>query len=193
MRSYRPFSFNAIWFLIAANVLIFVVTLVRPDAIYLLGLTPALFLHQPWTIITSMFVHHDLWHILFNMICLYSLGSFSIRLVGERNFLKVYFIGGLLGNIFYILLAYPLGYSHVPGIGASGAIFAVIGVLVIMAPRLPIIIFPIPLPISLWIAVIIIFLISFFLPGIAWQAHLGGFILGLIAGYFFKRRRRTYY
>jgi len=189
MRSYNRFNLNAIWFLIIVNALIFIVTLVRPDVITFLGLTPAYFRRQPWTIITNLFVHAGWWHIIFNMICLYSLGSFLTRLIGEKNFLKVYFAGGVLGNIFF------LAYNHyplMPGVGASGAISAIIGVLVIMAPKLPVIIFPIPVPIPLWVAIIIFLLISF-LPGIAWQAHLGGLALGLIAGYFFKKKRRTYY
>lgn len=189
MRNYSTFTLNALSFLIAVNILIFIVTLIRPEAIYLLGLTPAYFLHQPWTIITNLFVHGGFRHILFNMISLYFLGSFLIRLVGEKNFLKVYFAGGLLGNIFFLLLnQYPL----IPGVGASGAIFAMGGALAIMVPKLRVFVFPVPVPIPLWIATIILLLISF-LPNIAWQAHLGGLALGLIAGYFFKKRRRAYY
>lgn len=66
------------------------------------------------------------------------------------------------------------------------------GALAIMVPRLRVFVFPVPVPIPLWVATIILLLISF-LPSIAWQAHLGGLALGLIAGYFFKKRRRTYY
>jgi uncharacterized protein len=189
MRSYNRFTLNAIWFLIIVNVLIFIVTLVRPDVILLLGLTPEKFLNQPWTIITNLFVHGGFSHILFNMISLYFLGSFVTRLVGENNFLKVYFAGGVLGNIFYIFL----GPSSLPGVGASGAIFALGGTLAMMAPKIPVFIFFIPIPVPLWIAVIILLIISFLLPGIAWQAHLGGLLLGLIAGYIFKKKGRSYY
>jgi len=189
MRSYSTFSLNAIWFLVAINALVFIVTLIRPDAISFLGLTPALLLHQPWTIITNMFVHGGFTHILFNMISLYFLGSFLIRLVGEGNFLKVYFIGGIIGNILYIFL----GPQNIPGVGASGAIFALGGALAIMAPKLPVLVFPIPLPIPLWAAMTFFLIISFFISGIAWQAHLGGFLLGLLAGYLFKRRRGIHY
>ncbi|MCK4263148.1 MAG: rhomboid family intramembrane serine protease [Dehalococcoidia bacterium] len=189
MRSHSSFNLSAIWFLIAANILIFVVTLIRPQVIFSLGLTPALLLRQPWTVITNLFVHGGFSHVLFNMISLFFLGSFLIRLVGESDFLKVYFAGGLLGNIFYIFL----GPSLTPGIGASGAIFALGGVLMVVAPKLRVLVFPIPLPIPLWAAMSFFLVISFFLRGIAWQAHLGGLLLGLMAGYFFKRRRRTYY
>lgn len=189
MRSYSTFNLNAILFLIALNVLIFIVTLVRPDAIFFLGLQPANFLHRPWTIITNLFVHGSFGHIFFNMISLYFLGSFFTRLVGEKNFLKIYFAGGLLGNIFYLLLASPFSV----GIGASGAIFALGGALAIMAPKIPVFIFFIPVPLPLWAAMALFLIISFLFRGIAWQAHLGGLILGLVAGYFFKKKRRAFY
>jgi len=197
MRSYSTFSLNAIWFLVAVNVLVFMAELIAGGGtiqrgnpiISFLGLTPVLLWHQPWTMITSMFVHGGFTHIIFNMISLYFLGSFLIRLVGEGNFLKVYFLGGIAGNIFYILL----GPQNIPGVGASGAIFALGGALAIMAPKLPVLVFPIPVPMPLWAAMTFFLVISFFVRGIAWQAHLGGFLLGLLAGYLFKRRRRIRY
>jgi membrane associated rhomboid family serine protease len=188
MRTYRAVNLNVLWFLIALNVLIFIITLLRPEAVInFLGLTPALLSQQPWTIISSMFVHGSLWHILFNMISLYFLGSFFIRAAGERSFLAVFFLGGLAGNILFVLLANPLS----TGIGASGAIFALGGALAVMVPRVPVFIFFIPVPVPLWIAILIFFFLSF-LPGIAWQAHLGGLFLGLIAGLILRRRRRIY-
>ena len=189
MRTYRAVNLNVLWFLIALNVLIFIITLLRPEeTIYFLGLTPALLSQQPWTIITSMFVHGSIWHILFNMISLYFLGSFFLRAAGEKSFLAVFFLGGLAGNILFILLANPLS----TGIGASGAIFALGGALAAMVPRVPVFIFFIPVPVPLWVAILIFFFLSF-LPGIAWQAHLGGLLLGFVAGVIFKRRRQIYY
>ena len=189
MRTYRAVNLNVLWFLIALNVVIFVISLVRPETIYFLGLTPALLPQQPWTIISSMFVHGSIFHILFNMIALYFLGSFFIRAAGEKSFLAVFFLGGLAGNALYILLAPP----NVIGIGASGGIFALAGALAVIVPRVPVFIFFIPIPMPLWIAVIILLVISFVFSGIAWQAHLGGLLLGLAAGLIFRRRRRIYY
>jgi rhomboid protease GluP len=95
--------------------------MIRPvETIHFLGLRPSLLSQQPWTIISSIFVHGSIWHILFNMISLYFLGSFFIRAAGDRNFLAVFFLGGLAGNILFALLANPLS----TGIGASGAVFA---------------------------------------------------------------------
>jgi len=56
----------------------------------------------------------------------------------------------------------------------------------------PVFIFFIPVPIPLWVEILILFLFSF-LPRIAWQAHLGGLLLGLIAGLIFRKRRRISY
>ena len=191
MRTYRAVSLSVLWFLVALNVVIFVITLLRPEIIYFLGLTPGLLPQQPWTIISSMFVHSIPWpwHILFNMVALYFLGSFLIRAAGEKSFLAVFLLGGVAGNLFFILLANPFS----TGIGASGGVFALAGALAVIVPRVPVFILFIPIPMPLWIAVIILLAISFLFSNIAWQAHLGGLLLGLVAGFIFRRRRRTYY
>ena len=186
MRRSDSSGINAIAFLVALNLLVFFFRMMIPDLLYVLGLTPALVPQQPWTLITAMFVHASFTHILFNMISLFFLGSFFLRLVGEADFLKVYFIGGLAGNVLYVLLGPPL----IPGVGASGAVFAIGGALAIMAPKLPVLVFPLPVPVPLWGAMIFFLLIGFFVSGIAWQAHLGGFLVGLIAGFYFKSHGR---
>ena len=186
MRRTDSTGINAIAFLVALNVLVFFFRVVRPELVYVLGLTPALVPQQPWTLVTAMFVHASFSHILFNMISLFFLGSFFLRLVGEADFLKVYFIGGLAGNVLYILL----GPAMVPGVGASGAIFAVGGALAIMAPKLPVLVFPLPVPVPLWGAMTFFLLIGFVISGIAWQAHLGGFLFGMLAGFYFNKRGR---
>jgi len=195
MRTYRAVNLNVLWFLIALNVVIFVIQLITGEGIAaysplisFLGLTPALLSQQPWTIISNMFVHGGFLHIIFNMVTLYFLGSFFIRAAGEKSFLAVFFLGGLVGNVLYFLLGPPL-----PGVGASGGVFALAGALAVMVPRVPVFIFLIPVPMPLWIAVIILVFLSFIFSEIAWQAHVGGLLLGLAAGLIFKRRRRIYY
>ncbi len=181
-RNYRTASLKPIWVLIAVNFLIFIATLIRPEAVPLLGLQRASLSSQPWTIISSMFTHGSWLHIIFNMLTLYFYGSWVIGLLGEAKFFIVYFVGGLVGNVLFLLLANPYDIA----IGASGAIFALGGALVVLRPKLKVMIMPIPIPIDLWIAIIIFALLSF-QPGIGWQAHLGGLITGLVAGYFFRR------
>ncbi|MEA3442195.1 MAG: rhomboid family intramembrane serine protease [Chloroflexota bacterium] len=185
MRTYRTPSLNALWFLITLNVVIFIITLTRPEDVYSwLGLSTASFLHQPWTIITNLFVHGGFGHIFCNMISLFFLGRFVIQLIGENRFLIVYFLGGIVGNILFMLLAPRFAIA----IGASGAIFSLGGILAMIAPKMRVFIIPIPIPIPLWIAIAIFLLISF-LPGIAWQAHLGGLLVGLGAGFYFRKKR----
>jgi membrane associated rhomboid family serine protease len=163
------------------------------DLVTLLGLQTASFLQQPWTIVTNLFMHGSIWHILFNMITLYFFGTFLIRLVGTRDFLIIYFLGGIVGNIFFMLFAYlnffTSPYSIV--IGASGAIFALGGALAVLTPKLRVFVFPIPVPMPLWIAVIGGFVIVSFVGGVAWQGHLGGLVFGMLAGLVLRRRIRT--
>ena len=187
-RSYRGHSFSPLWVLIGANTLMFIATFIAPKLIFLLGLLPAVFWDRPWTIITSFFVHGGLWHVTANMLTLFFFGRYLSALIGERKFLAVYFIGGILGSIFYLLLAPPLSIA----VGASGAVFAVGGALAVLRPKVKVLVFPLPAPIPLWAAVIGGFLIISLFPRIAWQAHLGGLVTGLISGYFFRKRERSF-
>ncbi len=190
MERYRPSVPILIWLLIGINFAVFLMTQINEDLFYSLGLQPHIFWERPWTIVTNLFVHdrNFIGHILFNMIALFFFGTTLTRLVREGNFLLIYFAGGILGNVFYILL----GPSYSIVVGASGAIFALGGALAVMVPRLPVIIFPIPAPIPIWVAVIGGFLLLSFFPGVAWQAHLGGLLFGLVAGYYFQKRVRYF-
>ncbi len=187
-RNYRGFSLGTIGFLVIINIIVFITTWIKPDLLFQLGLMPVLFLEKPWTLVTSMFVHAGITHIFGNMFTLYFFGSYLIQLIGEKNFWIVYFFGGILGSIFYLLLATPYSIA----VGASGAVFAVGGALTVLRPKLRVFIFPIPAPIPLWVAVIGGFFILSFLPGVAWQAHLGGLVFGLAAAYFFRRSQRRF-
>jgi membrane associated rhomboid family serine protease len=193
--SYRGkggFNPGPVGYLIIINIIMFIVTLIRPELIYTLGLSPWEFTSRPWTIISNLFIHAGIWHILTNMLTLYFFGSYLSRLAGDRNFLIIYFLGGLLGNAAYLLMA-P---ADSVAVGASGAIFAVAGALTVLRPKLTVFIIPIPVPIPLWIAVLGGFLLLSVLglaSNIAWQAHLGGLVLGLIAGFIFRKGRRWLY
>ena len=189
-KRYRGFPLSPILILIIVNFLLFIVTLIAPRLVIFLGLKPGDFV-RPWTIVTSMFLHGGLWHIFANMFTLYFFGSAVSRLIGNGRFLIVYFGGGILGNILMLLLAPVFPFSI--AIGASGAVFALGGVLAVMRPRLRVVVFPIPLPIPLWIAVIGGFVVLSFLPLVAWQAHLGGLVFGLALGYIFRKRERYIY
>jgi membrane associated rhomboid family serine protease len=195
LRNPRTINLTPLWVLISVNVLIFIATSIASGSFF--SLSPAVtgqigvnyytLGNQPWTIVSAMFAHDGIYHILFNMITLYFYGMYVLALVGEARFFLVYFIGGLVGNAFFLLT------NHFAfAVGASGAIFALGGLLVVLVPKLKVMILFIPVPIDLWIAILIFAVLSLS-PGIAWQAHAGGLATGLAAGYFFKwqaRRRR---
>jgi uncharacterized protein len=190
-RNWRPAGYgvlNPVLVLIAINFVFFIATLIDSDIINRLGLAPFLFAERPWTLLTAMFVHKGFLHIFGNMITLYFFGTFLARLIGSNWFLLLYFVGGIAGNALYLWLGEPLSLA----IGASGAIYAVAGALVVMMPKLPVRLYFI-LPVPLW-AVVLVFFVIWSIPGIfpdvAWQAHLGGILVGLIAGFFFRRRIR---
>jgi membrane associated rhomboid family serine protease len=174
-----------IWVLIAINIVLFIATTISPQIMVQLGLIPLFLKAHPWTAVTSMFLHANLWHLLFNMMTLYFFGTFLLMLMDTKRFLLVYFIGGIIGSLFFAWLAPPLSLA----VGASGAIYALGGTLVVMRPKVRVLFYFFPMP--LWLAILIGFLLTLF-PGngIAWQAHLGGLVVGLIAGYFFWRREQ---
>jgi membrane associated rhomboid family serine protease len=185
---YRGFGTTAVWILIGINLVLFIATSINKDLIWFLGLQPAGFLDRPWTLVTNIFIHANIGHILANMITLFFFGIFFCRLVGVRNFLITYFVGGILGSALFI----PLAPSYSIVIGASGAIYALAGALVVMMPNLRVLLFFI-VPMPLWVVVLLFFVLWSFIPGVAWQAHLGGLVFGLAMGFFLRRRGRYYY
>lgn len=177
-------NMTPIWVIMAVNLLFYIATMIQDTLIIsTFGLTPMELGNEPWTIVTSMFIHAGLWHFLGNMLMLYFFGSYLLGLVGEVKFLLVYFAGGLLANAAFMVL----GSSLATVIGASGALYAVMGAMAVMRPRLKVYLYFL-IPIDLWIVVVIGMLVIS--PGVAWQAHLGGLVLGLVAGFYFRKKER---
>lgn len=206
VRNYQGgFSLNPVWVIIGINFLVLIATFIAGRVYltsngviigeiyrlnYYMGLIPAELWERPWTMITNMFAHAGLGHFIGNMLVLFFFGRFLTMLVGHKRFLWVYFGGGIVGNIIFLLL----GDSYSIAVGASGAVYAVAGVLVVMMPNLRVYLYFI-VPMPLWVVVLIFFVLWSFIPGlnIAWQAHIGGLLVGLIAGYFFRKGGRYYY
>jgi membrane associated rhomboid family serine protease len=185
--NYGGSNLNPVVVLIIINFVFFIATLIKSDLMYDMGLAPVLFTERPWTIFTSMFVHNGFWHLFGNMITLFFFGRAVYQLVGSNKFLLVYLIGGLAGNLLFVLLGDPYSIA----VGASGAVYAIAGTLVVMAPRIRVLVYFV-LPMPLWVVILVFFVVWSFIPGVAWQAHLGGLVIGLIAGYFFRRRGGYY-
>jgi membrane associated rhomboid family serine protease len=174
---------ESILIIIGVNLFVFVAVSIRPELVSYLGLMPTGILSHPWQIITSVFTHYDFFHIFANMYTLYFFGSSVLQLLGAKRFWFIYLVGGIMGSLFYILLAPPY-----LAIGASGAVFALGGALAVLRPNLKVFVFPIPAAIPLWIAVLGGFALLSFVSGVAWQAHLGGILLGLAVGYYYRRK-----
>jgi membrane associated rhomboid family serine protease len=191
----RGFNLNPLWVLIGVNVVIFITTLLDSQGLIFtrFALSPIDIGQQPWTLVTYIFLHGGWYHILFNMISLYFLGTFMIQLVGETAFLTTYFIGGIIGGLAFILFSYlPSHYfvlsRYANVVGASGAIYALGGFLMVMRPNVRVVTFPLPIPMPLWVAILIGFVLVSFNPGVAWQAHLGGIVYGAAIGYYYRQK-----
>ena len=133
---------------------------------------------EPWRFITSAFVHSpsSLLHILFNMYILWMFGPVLEKMLGRVRFLLVYLLCAVGGSVGVLLLAAPDPgwFTHV--VGASGAIFGLLLLYVVLALRQG------HVPSSLLVMIAINLALPFFLPGIAWQAHVGGAVTVAVVG-----------
>jgi membrane associated rhomboid family serine protease len=184
---------KSVLILIGLNLIFFIASLFNDSLIGTLGLQPSTWTKEPWTVLTSMFMHGGFFHIFANMFTLYFLGSYLCNMIGDKWFIIIYFVGGIIGGFFFILFSLytPLSNANSLVIGASGAVFAAAGALTALAPKMKVLVFPIPAPIPLWVAILGGFLLMSFLPGVAWEAHLGGLLVGLIAGFILRKRKRN--
>jgi membrane associated rhomboid family serine protease len=158
-----------------------------------LGLPAALdiLIKRPWTIITYMFLHYELFHILFNMLWLYWFGKIFLEYLDQKKLLSVYILGGIAGGAFYILCynLFPVFESSVPqsiALGASAAVLAIVVTISVYAPDYTIhLLFLGPVKIK-YIALVTIFidLLSIQSGNAGGHlAHLGGALFGLLYGY----------
>lgn len=135
-------------------------------------------LERPWSVFTYMFLHGDFSHLFFNMIALALFGSILESIIGYKKFLIVFFSAGITSGIISILF-----YSAV--VGASGAIFGVLGILGVIRPKMavyPMGLVPMPMIAAIIIWAIFDLLGTFYPDQIAHFGHLSGLIFGLLIG-----------
>ncbi|GAB2865467.1 rhomboid family intramembrane serine protease [Streptomyces deserti] len=126
-----------------------------------------------YRLVTSMFAHEAIWHIAFNMLSLWWLGGPLEEALGRVRYLTLYLVSGLAGSALTYLLAAPSTAS----LGASGAIFGLFGAIGVLMRRRNYDMRPI-------IALLVInLIITFGWSNIAWQAHIGGLVAGVVTGY----------
>ncbi|VVB51856.1 Rhomboid protease GlpG [uncultured archaeon] len=171
------------------NGAMFFFTVIAPQFTYrYLALTPATVFTMPWTLLTSMFIHVDFTHLLFNMIGLYFFGIYVEQLVGSKTLKRIYFLGGIAGSLAYVFtsLVFGIPAPNIPAVGASGAVFAVMGTLVVLQPNITIYLgFIFPMPLYIWVILYTFMALADMaatMGTIAHNAHLGGMIAGMIFG-----------
>ena len=203
-------EFNVTTWLIIINIIFFVIAfpliLYNVDYSKYIALQPNYILQGKylWTFVTSMFMHGGIAHLLVNMFVLFSLGGFCERIIGKKRFFWFYIISGLLAGVAFVLLSGFLGNTDlgakifgsplIAGVGASGAIFAIAGLFVILTPKLKFSIIFIPffsLPAYIMIPLVLFatWLVSAGtgLP-IGNTAHFGGFLVGIIYGVYLRKK-----
>lgn len=137
---------------------------------------PAYATSEPWRMLTAAFLHapDQPLHILFNMYALWLTGPYLESLLGRVRFALLYLVSAVGGSVGYLLLANPDNFNQwrTGTVGASGAVFGLFGAYFVVQRRLNRDTGPL-------IAIIAINFALGFLPGVAWQAHLGGLATGL--------------
>lgn len=162
--------------LLGLNVVVFIVTLLTGHnaAVNRFGMQPIEIgvNHEYYRLFTSIFMHENFAHIGFNMLVLWIIGQQLEALLGHSRFIVLYLISGFAGAVASFWFS-PIG---IVGIGASGAIFGLMGGLLVAGRRLRYDVTQVGVLIGINLV------IGFILPGTDWRAHLGGLVAGLAIG-----------
>ena len=195
LRAFAPGRGTVVTYvLIALNVLIYALQFITAQQ-----LTDAWFLYpytigsEPWRLITSAFLHSPgiIVHILFNMYALFIFGPVLESFLGRGRFIALYLIGALGGSLgvltsveVWVLTDGTLQNAPGGALGASGAVFALLGAVFAMRKAMGVDVR------QLLIVLVINLAIPFFVGGIAWEGHVGGLVIGFLVGLIFVRTRR---
>ena len=125
-----------------------------------------------WQLITSAFTHEEVLHIGFNMLALYFLGPMLESVLGRWRFLALYLVSALAGSAAVMLWSSP----YVQTLGASGAVFGLMGALAVVALKVQ----GQLQTVLVWIGLNLAF--TFTVSGISWQGHIGGLVGGAVIG-----------
>ncbi len=189
--AYRP---KATLSLIAVIVAVFVAEIFYGNIVDMFAFTPAYAFQEPWTFVTSVFLHGSIEHIFFNMLAFVIFGTMLESRIGSAKFTVLFFLAGIMGNFGYMITASD---PNMPAIGASGAVYGVIGAAAILMPTEIIYFWGVPIPMIvaafLWGASEFA---GLFVPSdIARGSHLMGLFFGAAYGLYFRmamaKARRT--
>jgi len=170
--------------------LMFLLELVFPEAmIKYFALQGASVLKYPWTIVTHIFLHGDLYHLFVNMFGVFLFGFMLEREIGRGLFRILFFGAGILGGLAQLWFSAPLVY----GLGASGALFGILGMMAVLKPKMIIYVNFIPVPMAVAAIGWGIFsaLMAGANTGIGHGAHLFGLVFGIGLGLWYRFKRGT--
>ncbi len=132
---------------------------------------------QPWRLVTAIFLHGSVVHLLSNLFALGLFGSILEKIIGTKHFLVLFFLTGIIASI-------VASFFYSASLGASGAIFGLLGVLAALRPKMVVWTYGVPMP--MFVAAVFWFLLDMagaFFPGsIANIAHIAGLISGVVVG-----------
>lgn len=149
-----------------------------------------------WGAFTSIFLHANMLHLLFNAIVLFQFGLMLERVIGGKNLLMIFLVSGAIGSFAHIAIcaAMPSFGLYGYALGASGAIFGLLGALAILEPNIKVFMMfpPMALPIGQAVVVSILFMSLVFgvNGGIAHDVHAAGLAAGAALGFYFKGKIR---
>jgi membrane associated rhomboid family serine protease len=215
----RRFPYVTVLF-IGLNILIFLYQLFSPQGlhyyVYKMGAIPYEVTHFqsihyfPWispdyfprlspplTLLTSMFLHGGIFHLLFNMLYLWIFGNNVEDFLGPARFILFYLLSGLGASFTHVIFNFN---SQLPMIGASGAIAGILGAYLLLYPRARVLtliflfffirIVPIPAAVVLGLWFLLQVLNIGVGGGVAWFAHIGGFLVGIVLVKIFTQKRK---
>jgi len=168
------------WYVVKLSLIIlaaFVLQNIFPSYADSFALVSSAFFQQPWSIVTYMFLHANLNHILSNLFSLVLFGFILEKIVGSKNFLLVFFLSGIFAGIASLFF-----YSS--SIGVSGAIFGIIGVLTVIRPKMVVPAFGVPIPMIVAAVLWAVFDLGgvFYPSSIGNIGHLAGLGAGIVVG-----------
>lgn len=174
--------------LILLNVIIFILQVTLKNFTNSFILVSGDIFTRPWILLTSMFLHGGVNHLIFNMYALLIFGPVLEQRIGVKRFLLIYILSGILAAILGSLF-------YARALGASAAIMGIIGVLIILMPELQLLLFFVA-PMPLWMAGFVYALIDLwgvlFPSGVGNIAHLVGMSFGLLYGLYLKKEKRKF-
>src|SRR3989344_6006259 len=121
---------------------IFILQIIFPAITENFSLTASEVWEKPWLLLSSIFLHGSITHLLFNLFSLFLFGSFLEKKIVAWRFIFVFLLTGIVASI-------AAAFFYPSSLGASGAIYGVIGVLVVLAPFMPVIAIGVPMPLMI--------------------------------------------